>query len=711
MRSLALLHCNLYEMKDDVVVRVSNRQRQIIEILLERKNEMTVADIAQETNVSPRTIHRELSEIEVILNAYGISLMKKAGIGIQIFANPEQLIILEQELDQMRTTEYTAEERKVLIICKLLENDEPIKLFSISHDLQAAIPTISNDLDEVENRILKHGLTLVRRRGYGVEIIGAEKAKRDAIVTLTQDYLDDSLLFGSAESVADPISRQLLTLVEREQFFLIEKALWKIEEKYPTSLTEGAYTYLLIRLTVSITRARHGKLIRPEELLLNEREVSIEDQRLYDYFAELVLLDLPRQEEVDIMNLLREWSASNNQDQVINMHEDLKQLEFVTSLIRFVGDRLGVEFDQDRSLREGLLQHVAPVLLRLENNELIRNPLLSQIKKDYEDLFNIVKAAIQAIPLPYVIPDEEIGFLVMHFGAALVRIQQLSRKVRALLVCTSGIGSSKLLAVRIEKELPQIELLAHISWFEATRISEEDYDLVISTVDLPLPSDQYFKLSPLLSKDEVEKLRLFIQNITLKRIPKKNRLEDPQSTSSFRWLDNIRRYSQVIVRLIEQFEVHNHSLTLHNVQADLRPIVQHMCDLLWEKGKLSQLQPVMDRLLAREELGSQVMLPNSGLALFHTRHEAVLTPTIMLFRFDHPINSGGKYDQQIEQILLMLGPNEMDRQTLEVLSEISAMLLEPSVISSLETEDEEAIKQLLSNKFSYFIQTKLDWRG
>ncbi|MEX1029761.1 MAG: BglG family transcription antiterminator [Paenibacillaceae bacterium] len=707
-RSLALLH---FIMKDDVVVKVSNRQRQIIEILLEQTNEMTVADIAQTIHVSPRTVHRELAEIEVILEAFGISLLKKAGIGIQIYANEDQLRNLEIQLANMETTEYTAEERKVLILCKLLDHDEPIKLFAISHDLQAAIPTISNDLDELESRIRKHGLSLVRRRGYGVEIVGLERAKRKAIVTLAQDYLDDSILFGSADSVSDPISRRLLTMVEREQFFLIEKALWKIEEKYPTTLTEGAYTYLLIRLSVAITRARRGKLMRPEELMNNERKVSIEDKRLYDYFAELVQLDLPPQEEVDIMYLLKEWSENNNLEQGIPFHEDLKQLEFVTNLIRYVGDELAVDFEQDRSLKEGLLQHVTPILLRLENDEHIRNPLLSQIKKDYESLFVIVKSAVRYIATEFVIPDEEVGFLVMHFGASLVRIQQLPRRVKALLVCTSGIGSSKLLAVRIEKELPQIELLAHISWFEATRISEEDYDLVISTVDLPLPSDQYFKLSPLLTKDEVEKLRRFIQNITLKRIPKRDRREDQQPPSSFRWLGNIERYLQVIVRLIEQFEVHQVSLFPHNEQADLGPIVQHMCKVLSDQRKLNQIQPIIERLLAREQLGSQVLLPNSELALFHTRSEAVLAPTITLFRYDRPIHLQGMNDPQIRQILLMLGPMEMDRQTLEVLSEISAMLLESSVIHSLETQDEEAVKQLLSNKFSNFIQTKLDWRG
>lgn len=104
----------------------------------------------------------------------------------------------------------------------------------------------------------------------------------------------------------------------------------------------------------------------------------------------------------------------------------------------------------------------------------------------------------------------------MHFGAAIERSKQFPWKVRAVLVCTSGIGSSKLLAVRIHKELPQIELIGHLSWYEAVRLPADDYDLIISTVNLPLASDRYIKISPLLTEDEATKLRAFIHDITLK---------------------------------------------------------------------------------------------------------------------------------------------------------------------------------------------------
>lgn len=58
-------------------MNISNRQRQILELLLNRKDEITAGEIAAEIKVSTRTVHRELSELEEILAAYDVSLHKK----------------------------------------------------------------------------------------------------------------------------------------------------------------------------------------------------------------------------------------------------------------------------------------------------------------------------------------------------------------------------------------------------------------------------------------------------------------------------------------------------------------------------------------------------------------------------------------------------------------------------------------------------------
>ena len=57
---------------------------------------------------------------------------------------------LLEDLSRDSHVEYSADERKLLILCAMLETGEPIKLYTIANDLQVTTATISNDLDELE---------------------------------------------------------------------------------------------------------------------------------------------------------------------------------------------------------------------------------------------------------------------------------------------------------------------------------------------------------------------------------------------------------------------------------------------------------------------------------------------------------------------------------------------------------------------------------
>ncbi|KAA2301381.1 PRD domain-containing protein, partial [Clostridioides difficile] len=82
-----------------------------------------------------------------------------------------------------------------------------------------------------------------------------------------------------------------------------------------------------------------------------------------------------------------------------------------------------------------------------------------QIRKDYDSLFEEVKQSVHQAWPGTEVPDEEIGFLVMHFGASIERLRALKREIRAIIVCTSGIGSSRMLSSRLSKEIPEIRIM------------------------------------------------------------------------------------------------------------------------------------------------------------------------------------------------------------------------------------------------------------
>lgn len=686
-------------------MNLTKRQRQIIEMLMDSNREMTIAEMADALAVSGRTVQRDIGEIERVLRELGIGLRKKAGAGIMLRASAEGIDRLRSLVGQLEITAYTPEERRVLLLCRLLERSEPVKLFALAREMMAAVPTISGDLDDLETWVRRNRLELVRKRGYGVVLHGSEVDRRRAIFLLASDYLDDSLLFsGNRDGDADPVSRRLLQMVGPDHFERIEQALWKLDEKYPTKLGEAAYTRLLIELSIAANRFDWGNVIRPGETEADERRATEELKAVYRCYAGLMNLDLPPAEERYVMRLLARWLEPDGADHGL-LGSDARELDLVMRWIRGVEERLKVDLSHDAGLKEGLLMHIRPVLPKLASGDPVRNPLAPQVRRDYAELYEAVKAVVRESTPGLTIPEEEIAFLVMHFGAALERLRQRSARVRALLVCTSGIGSTRLLAARIEKEVPEIELLHHISWYEASRVPRSDYDLVISTVDLPLGADQYIKLSPLLTAAEVEKLRRFIGRFGA-------RTKEPQAAREGPGADRLEQMSmigqelQIASRLIETFHI-------EAIPAESWPLprlVAHMCERIGLRHGIRRIGPIAERLLMREKRGSQV-LGDTGLALFHTRHEAVVHPVVGLFRLGAPARWAESGWREVRQILLMLGPEELDSPTQEILSAFSAMLLEPGVIERLERDDEASLKRMFADHFETSVKEQWDGRG
>ncbi|MBB3108989.1 mannitol operon transcriptional antiterminator [Paenibacillus phyllosphaerae] len=683
-------------------MKVSTRQRQIVELLLSRVDGMTVAEIAEEIKVSPRTVHRELQETETILASAQIKLVKKSGSGIQVKANPEEIELFRKTLEAMFTTGYSAEDRKTYILCRLIEDTEPTKLFTLAHELQVAIPTISHDLDEIELMLGESGLTLERRRGYGVALTGPEKDFRRVIVKLAQMQLDDADLFDqSGQAPVSIVKGRLLELINRSNFLLVEKALWRLEELYPTVLSEESYTQLVIQLAVAITRIQNGRLVAGTTPL-----VSLDDtlaQEKLQLFCGYLDMQLPEQEMVYLSGLLHHWDVRLPTELPLPAHLEL--MDTVIRLVRYVEEKLFMPLIRDRSLIEGLLHHLEPALARIASGQKIRNPLLPQIKRDYSDLFETVRhAASEVIQLS--VQEEEIGFLVMHFGASLERATLVTRHVRALLVCTSGIGSSQMLAVRITKELPQIDLIGRVSWFEASRIAEEKYDLIISTVDLPIERSRYIKLSPLLTQEETERLRQFIRHLPHHEpaaLQPAAMLSPPPPEGATTRLALMRDQAQETISLLERFDVTMLSRAGIN---GMESVFERVTGIAYECGAIRNAKAVARLLLEREQHGSQ-RIPDTDLALLHTRSDEVIFPLLLLFRLEEPLALGSQPEDQVRHLLLMLAPKQLSKPGLAILSEISAMLLSPEMMMHLRESDAGTIRHYIATELEKLIKNHI----
>lgn len=699
---------------------ITKRQREIVEFLLEHPHEVTAGEIAVEVKVSTRTVHRELLMIEQWLEPLGMRLEKKSGTGIRIDSGSDDLSALRQKLEGNEYVEFTPEERKLFMLCILLDEAEPVKLLALASDLKVTVSTVTTDLDDLESRIRQAGLKLVRRRGYGVKITGSEAIHRRAIAALALEVLDESDLFGrQPEQGGSVVNQKLLSMIGHSDVLTIENALWQPDIEWLEKIPERQYMKLLIQLSAAVVRIRKGfniersssgiRTIAGTGTVAEQQEERVPvfmASRLCSVLSSQLGVGFSDEEQAYFHQLLTETEQQIHSSRLLPI-DDLILMDRVHSLTDQMQERTGYAFQEDRLLREGLIAHMVPVMERLEGHQMIRNPLLQQIRKDYDTLFEQVKRSVLHAWPGAEVPDEEIGFLVMHFGASIERLRALKQEIRAIVVCNSGIGSSRMLSSRLSKEFPEIQIIDSVSWYEAARMPTDEYDLVLSTVDLPMEEDQYYKVSPLLTAEESESLRHFIKTTTLQRQHRKSRdMSNETTTRRISDADGMEATLLEIVRIIGKFQVY----AMDNAHLDFAQSVLGMCKVAHRSGILKDPGEVAKLLEVRESMGSQ-KIPGTQLALFHTRSESIYKPSISLFQLEEPLLRTVEDPEGVSHVLLMLGPKELSKESLEVLSEISALLLQEEMITLLGKGNRDEIIHYLSRELVGFYRSKNEIGG
>src|SRR5699024_8133704 len=152
--------------------------RSIIDYLFDANRDVTIKELASAIDVSSRTIHRDLQQVEKTLAAFQIGLIKKAGAGLSIHTTAAKKDSMREAMRANTFYEYTPKERQAIILTTLYSAKEQIIIFSLSTDLHVTTATRSHDLDELEVEMDAYQPAFIRKRSFGVQIHGAEEHNR-----------------------------------------------------------------------------------------------------------------------------------------------------------------------------------------------------------------------------------------------------------------------------------------------------------------------------------------------------------------------------------------------------------------------------------------------------------------------------------------------------------------------------------------------------
>ncbi|PTL39955.1 BglG family transcription antiterminator [Alkalicoccus saliphilus] len=681
---------------------VSARDRRILDELLAYPEGVTIGHLAEVLDVSERTIHRDLASFDNLLHPYELFLEKKAGRGLRLTGSKTRLQQFREDLEQAKHFDFLPEQRQLLLTHKLLTATEPVKLQALASDLHVTNATVSTDLDKAAEWLESYQLSLLRRRGSGIQIAGDEAAKRRAIRGLLSDHLGETELLRFIRRHTVPggtprtqsISDQLLGFVQTERLEQIETAVEKLNHTLTRPIADSSYIALVVHLALAMERIQQGENVQMKEELLDRLRPTPEYKKAAELARQLARIfqaDIPEAEIGYITMHLR--GAKLQSEELLQTADHMDAVLLVKRLVRHVSLNYGIDFSSNPSLEQGLTAHISPALYRLEQQMKIHNPLASAVKENFPDLFAAVQEAAGHIFEDLDVPEDEIGFLVMHFGSALETGNE-HKTFRAFVICSSGIGSSKMMSTRLRKEFPQIKEIHQLSLFELTETAPAADDLVLSTIALDNPGLDYIQVNPFLTAEDTKKIEHYIglKTAASVHVSRPSSGNHPEKTT----LESLQSQLETTIRLMQHV-----TIVQETTSSDFRTSMYNTMKFLEGENLITDAGKTAEELHKREKL-SGVGIPGTTFTLHHARSPAVNEPLFLILerRNAEPAAAMDGSVIQARRICIMLAPENMNEQEAVMLSHISGMMVKDEKSKKLFAEGtEEQIKQFMSEEF------------
>lgn len=650
---------------------MNQRQKQLLKYLIDEEDYVTVKQLAKLIGVSERTIHHDLDDIAALLPETSGILQKKTHKGIRLDASPTQrhLLLNSFNTNKKQVDLLSTRIRRMKIYAYLLMHIEGTSINKLSDAFLVSNSSIVSDLSLVEKRAKEDQLSLVRDN-KGTRIEGPEETIRHALSNLANEFV--TLEYEEEEQDIPKTRLDLSTFYRLTNIFniehmeRIENIIAKAEEKLGYKVNEISYVNLVTHLLILIKRMKNDSILSNDDA---KKTYEAEGDEKIEVIAHFIACEISRAFDVDIpfseeKYIYQYLVCSGIQNDFFHqelshypIHIDQHIHMIVESLIHFVSDTLHYDLLQDKELYLSLCAHIVPMMQRHKYHISLDNPLLKEIKTQYAAMFSIVTLAVEEISdfKNQVISEDEIGYLTIHFQAAIERSMQ---EKRVIIVCPEGIGFSRLIAHRLERFVSSIDIVEIVTLKKLETYDLSFIDFVISTVPIKDCPKPVLIVTSFISTEDISCIN--------------NYLVESCKTSPSHSLD-------ALTQILDPQVIMTH-LSCQNKEEVLHLMTDQLC-------KTGHVTPDYEKsVLEREKIMSTDL--GNLIAIPHGHEQDIIQPTIAIATLDHKI----LWDKNEVQIIFVIALNMNHPQiTKTVLKDLYTVLdsnyLIQKMIEAPQTED------------------------
>jgi len=437
---------------------LNEKSKRIIQVLM-HENDVTLPLLTLMLPYSKRTIEYELERIQQWLSDRDLPRLEMEGTSIRLLDDPR----IQEQVERAELL-FSEDERELLIIFYTLTTDEFLSGVHYQQLLDVSKFTVQESLNAVKASAAQFGLDFAytRRTGYHVNghpqtiALYLYRAVERLVELSTKERLISAVI-DTWQTDRDRLIKQIESYEQLHQFRFVESHREKL-----------AY-FLLLGSRLARTEA-HDE----EDVILFENT----DDSLREHFNQVphlwVTLDMlvksgPKMEE--------EMDANVQQDLSLVMMEVIERFEALSCT--FIIER--------EALCEKLVLHSKATLQRVYTGLEAPRELERYVMKEHQVLNVLVDKSLEPFRkrIDKVIPKHEVMYYTLHFAAHLHRQgQHLDDKMKAIVVCPSGVSVSHMLDHILKNQFPEFVFLPPISQRDVERFAPL-VDIVFTTVPLP----------------------------------------------------------------------------------------------------------------------------------------------------------------------------------------------------------------------------------
>ncbi|MCD2248141.1 BglG family transcription antiterminator [Listeria swaminathanii] len=679
------------------MVQFDARNMALLESLVVANVYLAPEKLQEELGISKRTLQYDVEKINKELDNIGLDgIQSVRGQGYYLLE--EEKSTMKEILENREASHkvFSASERRIRILFFLLVTDARVIIDTINECNEVSRNTSLQDIKQLKLALKQFNLELIYDRKNGNMVLGDERSIRQFFI----HYCMNNEEIATADQLLDLM--KINPMIKNQELFPNLDTIFEIlavtEKKIGIRYTDEVIERIGIMIFFFKERMKRDCYLNEQE----EHEVESFDiaQEIYEQLQQTEDFSINHAEITYLGKLLLGASRLNDDAAATG------KLDIIVEKIIAEFERLAcVNFEDHRNLKKDLLLHLQPAYYRLKFQIEWINPLRTDIKQSYSDVYEITKKSLEPLEelLGETIPEDEIAYVTILFGGYLSRKNNtLVERKKLLIVCSKGVGTSRM----IERQLSQL-LGERVEILEPISIREFEKglyapDFIVSTLPIMEPKAPVFIVSPILTEAQKQQLMKAIAPHILQKD------SDARMLSSV--LDVVDQYAKVedrekLAAKLKSvlFQVQSDSqleksptleellpkerITFQESVADWREAIQVASKSLQQEGYISRnYQHAMIENI--EKLGPYIVIA-PGIALPHASvDDGAYRVGMSLLRLDKPVSFSSKAKDQVKLIIVLAS---IDSYThINALSQLTNLIMKHHLLEQIEQAESAA---------------------